>query len=172
MPPAVGMLQIDVFTNPYYAKRLQFDEAAGPEEAENEDNEAAMVHAGHVHMHTHGSHGQADCQAPAGTSSELLRRKVIAQVRNSCITSSRPLIDTTYSPPNVSSCSFCVYIYTHTHIYLCMNNRSSFHALFKSIGSSIRVEQRLITRPSLLLWKTPPDCDGKTTGKVPDLVVV
>ncbi|GLT77285.1 hypothetical protein SLA2020_488840 [Shorea laevis] len=72
MMSAIGTLMIDSFATGFY-RRIHFDLEQG----------AGDDHADHVHVHTHATHGHAHGSAiPStdGTTSELIRHRVISQV--------------------------------------------------------------------------------------------
>ncbi|XP_057964120.1 zinc transporter 8 [Malania oleifera] len=81
MMSAIGTLMVDTFATSYY-RRAHFSKKG----VVSGDEERVGEHAGHVHVHTHASHGHSHGggnslqDEPSGTSSELVRHRVISQV--------------------------------------------------------------------------------------------
>ncbi|XP_022145349.1 zinc transporter 8-like [Momordica charantia] len=78
MVAAIGTLMVDAGASSYYT-RLHLRKAqptvSGDEEMHGD------AHEGHVHVHTHGTHGHAHGSVEvAGTTTEILRHRVISQV--------------------------------------------------------------------------------------------
>lgn len=79
MVSAIGTLMVDAFATSYY-KRLHLNKAQ-PVKGEEE---GGGEHEGHLHVHTHATHGHAHGSAFTAEdsgSSELVRHRVISQVR-------------------------------------------------------------------------------------------
>ena len=74
MCTAMGTLMVDAYATAYFQK-YHFNKAeVGATDVEKDEG-----HEGHVHLHTHGTHGHAH-GAVSTESSELLRHRVISQV--------------------------------------------------------------------------------------------
>lgn len=74
MCTAMGTLMVDAYATAYFQKSHM---KSGQIEATDVEKEAG--HEGHVHLHTHATHGHAH-GAVSSESSELLRHRVISQV--------------------------------------------------------------------------------------------
>lgn len=78
MVAAIATLMVDAGASSYYT-RIHLSRAQPV--VSGDDEMRGGAHDGHVHVHTHGSHGHAHGSAQvAGSSTEILRHRVISQV--------------------------------------------------------------------------------------------
>ncbi|PQQ16066.1 zinc transporter 8 [Prunus yedoensis var. nudiflora] len=79
MVAAIGTLMVDASATSYYSRSHFKNSKAQPAESSG-DEEKAGEHEGHVHVHTHATHGNAHGSVDASPTTQLLRHRVISQV--------------------------------------------------------------------------------------------
>ena len=80
MCTAMGTLMVDAFATVYFKKRHMNINQVVEGNDRNGDEEKNSGHEGHVHLHTHATHGHAHGSFDSGSSHQLLRHRVISQV--------------------------------------------------------------------------------------------
>lgn len=82
MASAIGTLMVDSFATGFYT-RLHYNKT---KPGLNPDEEQGNEHAGHMHVHTHATHGHSHGSAAHSEElidmAELIRFRVISQVRS------------------------------------------------------------------------------------------